>query len=137
MVTVDEYYLRQAQTGSGLPYYSGISGQRGHGFGSFLGGLFRTIVPLFTSGAKMLGSEALRAGTGVLADMAAGQNPVESLKRRGAAAGHSLVDRLSGGMQGNGIKRARGRRSVQSGRVARRGNTRAAPKRSTLRDIFH
>ena len=66
-------YYRQQQLGHGVSsVYQGAAYQRGHGVGSFLGGLFRTISPLLKSGASAVGREALRTGVGFLGDIAAG-----------------------------------------------------------------
>lgn len=133
-----QYFIHQAQTGSGMGYYSGMHSQRGHGLGSFLGGLFRTVLPLLKTGARVLGNEALKAGAGFLGDMATHADPMDSFKQRAAELGGNFVNRMAQG--GNGIKRLPGRKSVQSGRVTRRKNT---PKRGArknkaafLRDIF-
>ena len=40
----NEYYAQQV--GGALPYFTGSRVQRGHGFGSLLGGLLRTVAPL-------------------------------------------------------------------------------------------
>jgi len=73
------YYIHQAGGGGGgsgdgigriysVPPFV----QRGHGLGSLLGGLFRSIRPLFLSGlrtaGKALGREALRKGGKILTD---------------------------------------------------------------------
>ena len=61
--------------------YIGTPHQRGSGIGSFLGGLFRSILPLFTRGAKAVGKEAWRTGINVLSDVALNNKPVkESLR---------------------------------------------------------
>src|SRR5436190_3052867 len=66
-------YYRHQQLGHGVSsVYQGAAYQRGHGVGSFLGGLFRTISPLLKSGASTVGREALRTGVGFLGDIAAG-----------------------------------------------------------------
>jgi len=66
-------YYRHQQLGHGVSsVYQGAAYQRGHGVGSFLGGLFRTISPLLKSGASAVGREALRTGVGFLGDIAAG-----------------------------------------------------------------
>lgn len=133
-----QYFIHQAQNGSGMGYYSGMHSQRGHGLGSFLGGLFRSVLPLLKSGARVLGNEALRAGSGFLGDMAAHVAPMDSFKQRTAELGQNFVNRMAQG--GNGIKRLSSMRSVQSGRVTRRTSThkRAAPQKKAafLRDIF-
>jgi len=132
MSHITQYYVVQAQTGSGLPYFAGSSSQRGYGLGSFLGGLFRTVVmPFLSRGARTVGQEALRAGSHILADVASGSQPLKtSLKRHAAEAGGNIITRITSGMQGNGIKRAKLARGVQSGRVVRR------PRTSKRSDIF-
>lgn len=49
--------------------YIGTPNQRGHGIGSFLGGLFRRVLPLIKKGAKAVGKEALRTGVNVAGDV--------------------------------------------------------------------
>lgn len=133
-----QYFIHQAQTGSGMGYYSGLHSQRGHGLGSFLGGLFRSVLPLLKTGARVLGNEALKAGAGFLGDMATHADPMDSFKQRAAELGGNFVNRMAQG--GNGIKRLSSMRSVQSGRVTRRTSTprRTAPQKKSafLRDIF-
>lgn len=65
------YYRRQQVGGSVNSVYRG-GVQRGDGIGSFLGGLFRSVVPLLRSGASAIGREALRTGVGFLGDVAGG-----------------------------------------------------------------
>lgn len=65
----EKYYARQA--GGGIySWYRGAPYQRGHGIGSFLGGLFRAALPLIKKGALAVGKEALGAGVNVLDDVA-------------------------------------------------------------------
>ncbi|KAK3929661.1 Elongation factor 4 [Frankliniella fusca] len=142
-----EYFIRQAQTGQGMGYFSGIPNQRGHGVGQFLGGLFRTVLPFLGgpvgSVIKTVGREALKAVPGIFSDIGQGNDPVESVKRHAATAGHHLIDRMmnNGNMSGNGIKRASKRRATQSGRVTRRANTRssnnAIKSRATAQRFIH
>lgn len=132
MSHITDYYVAQAQTGSGMPFFAGASSQKGYGLGSFLGGLFRNVVmPFLSRGARTVGQEALRAGSHVLADMASNSQPLKaSLKRHASEAGSNLLSRLSKDMQGgNGIKREKLVRGVHSGRVARR-------RHIVRRDIF-
>jgi len=66
MTPLGQYYVRQAGGGGGRDH-SGIGPiysvppflQRGHGIGSFLRGLGRTVRPVPWSSAKSLGREAL------------------------------------------------------------------------------
>ena len=60
--------------------YIGTPYQRGSGIGSFLGGLFRSILPIFTRGAKAVGKEAWRTGMNVLSDVALNDAPVNALR---------------------------------------------------------
>ena len=69
------YYRVQEQSGGGgtmSTVFRGARFQRGHGIGSFLAGLARTVMPLLKSGATALGKEALNSGVGFLGDIAAG-----------------------------------------------------------------
>lgn len=77
----ENYYTHQAGSGIGV-IYKGVPYQRGHGIGSFLGGLFRSVLPLLSSGAKAIGKEALSAGVGFLSDMAKARPMDESIKSR-------------------------------------------------------
>jgi len=42
--------------------------QRGHGIGSFLGGLFRRVLPYLSKAVRAVEKEALRAGVNVIGD---------------------------------------------------------------------
>jgi len=105
------YYRHQL--GHGITsVYQGAPYQRGHGIGSFLGGLFRTITPLLKSGATALGKEALRHGIGFLGDIAGGttlpreaagarfKQFTDTLKRKA----DSKLDRV---LSGGGIRKKR------------------------------
>jgi hypothetical protein len=106
-----EYYVNQAGRGVG-PVYVGAVNQRGHGIGSFLSGLFRSVFPLFKSGAKAIGQEALGTGFNVLRD-AINQKPiVESIKSRIKEASDHLIDKADKKiteLRGSGYKRKRTR----------------------------
>jgi hypothetical protein len=62
-----QYYLNQA--GHGMPVFQGSRGQRGHGIGSVLGGLFRSGLPLL----KRAGKQVLKSASNIISDMAAGK----------------------------------------------------------------
>lgn len=84
-------YEHTHQAGSGIGViYKGAPYQRGHGIGSFLGGLFRSALPLFTSGARVIGKEALNTGVGILTDMITARPMEESIKARLKEAGSNL-----------------------------------------------
>jgi hypothetical protein len=131
------YYVRQAQTGQGMNYFAGMATQKGHGIGSFLGGLFRTIFPFLQQGAQAVGREALRAGSHVLADVASGVQPLgESVKRHASEVGQNLMTKLSEKMKGNGIKRLKTAPRAQSRRVLNARRTAPKAKQKTCSDIF-
>lgn len=104
------YYSHQAGSGIGV-IYKGAPFQRGHGIGGFLGGLFRSVLPLLSSGAKVIGKEALNAGVGLLSDMITARPLEESVQNRFKEATSNLkrkadskLDRI---MSGSGYKTKR------------------------------
>jgi len=92
--------------------------QRGYGLGSLLGGLFRSIRPLFFSRlrntGKALGREARRTGGKILTDIV--DKPQTGIKDIISKHVQSTVQNLGAKMTGRGIKRKR--RSTS--RVARK-----------------
>lgn len=132
----------QDQAGSGIGnYYRGASFQRGHGLGSFLGGLFRAALPLFRSGAAAVGREAARAGAGLLTDVASGSgNFRDSLKRHAEEAGTNLTSKLQEKvrrMTGGGAHK-RGRvtaRSQSSGGSQRKRTSQKGGKKTKTRKV--
>ncbi|KAK3907323.1 Putative uncharacterized transposon-derived protein [Frankliniella fusca] len=125
---ITEYYLRQAGGGQ---YYAGSSYQKGHGIGSWLGGLFRTVLPLLKSGATAVGREAARAGAHVLADVASGDPIADSAKRHAGEAVQNLKRRAAAAMSGSG-------RSIKRKRLApkRHSAAKARSRRSHTPDYF-
>ena len=85
----NEYYAQQV--GGALPYFTGSRVQRGHGFGTLLGGLLRTVAPLIKRGALALGNRALKTGTQIAGDVLSGQNIRIAAKRRVKIAGNELL----------------------------------------------
>ena len=72
----EDYYTRQS--GGEVPVFYGARTQRGHGLGSILGGLFRRALPFLSSGAKILGQQAMN----VASDMIDGKSFQDSAKSR-------------------------------------------------------
>src|SRR3989442_15861262 len=72
-----DYYVNQA--GGSLPVFQGPRGQRGHGFGSVLSGLFRSAVPVL----KRIRKQALTTGGYIANDMLGGREFYESPRPRG------------------------------------------------------
>ena len=117
------YYDEQAGGGAGIKnVYTGSTFQRGSGIGSFLGGLFRKIVPYLASGAKAVGKEAVRTGLNVLDDVGNKRaNFKESLNARVRESGKNLkrkaADKISNIMKGSGYKALASKRKRQSTRT--------------------
>lgn len=134
----DAYFDAQTGGGGGLGRsgYGGIShvyigspNQRGHGIGSFLGGLFRRIIPLLKQGARTIGKEALRSGVNVANDILdKGMHPREAFQTRLRESGTNLKrkaeEKINNLMQGSGYKAAKINKllhSLGSGGVRRIG----------------
>lgn len=103
-----QYYINQAGNGIGA-IYRGAPYQRGHGIGSFLGGIFRSILPLFKTGARVVGKEALRTGANILGDLVENKSAKEVLQNRLQEAGKNLKrkanSKLEQMMTGSGYKK--------------------------------
>lgn len=101
------YYSHQGGTGIGV-IYKGVPHQRGHGIGSFLGGLFRSVLPLLSNGAKVVGNEMLNAGKGLLSDFIHAQPMRESFENRFKEVTSNLKrkadDKITRVMSGSGYK---------------------------------
>ena len=61
-----------------MPVFYGARTQRGHGLGSTIGGLYRRTLPFLSSGAKILGQQAMN----VASDMIDGKSFQDSIKSR-------------------------------------------------------
>ncbi|GBN93476.1 hypothetical protein AVEN_83817-1 [Araneus ventricosus] len=68
---------------SGIPYYEGVSFQKGYE----LGGIFRAALPFLVKGGKALGKEVLITGTNVINDVVSGEDIKNAAKRRSKEAG--------------------------------------------------
>src|SRR6266581_3108768 len=76
----EDYY--SSQSGGGVPIYQGSPGQRGHGLGSMLSGLFRSAMPMIKRGLAFFGRQALKTGLEVANDIADGDSFGDSARRR-------------------------------------------------------
>ena len=99
--------------------YVGSATQRGHGIGSFLGGLYRAVLPLFKSGVKAIGKETLRSGLNMLDDVANKNISIrDALKNRGNETADNLkrkaLEKIDKMMTGSGYKKRRTTRKRQS-----------------------
>ena len=86
----ESYYLNQA--GSGFSVFQGSRGQRGHGIGSVLSGLFRSAVPMLKRVLAAFGKQALSTGFQVASDVADGQNFGEVVRLRARQGIKRLAD---------------------------------------------
>jgi len=110
-------YIHQAGGGGGSSGSGGVGPiysvppfvQQGHGLGSLLGGLFRSIRPLFSSGLRTAGKalcrEALRTGGKILTDIA--DNLQTGIKEIILKHVQSTVQNMGTKMTGRGSKRKR------------------------------
>lgn len=133
------YYTNQAGSGVGI-VYKGVSHQRGHGIGSFLGGLFRSVLPLLSSGFRTVGKEALNAGVGLLSDMMNSHPMEESVKSRFKNASANLKrkadEKIESLMSGSGYKSIRKSRKPIIKRKTLQGRSSKSSKKSKFEDIF-
>ena len=118
----NDYYTRQV--GGALPYFVGAKVQRGHGLGSLLGGLLRSVAPLIRRGAVAVGKRALRTGMQIADDVMTGQNIKQAAKRRVTNAGKDLLRSLVTPAGPPGVR-------TQSQKRQRRPIKRAATTRPT------
>lgn len=130
-----EYYdTDELQTGLGRRGYAGIShvyigtpNQRGHGIGSFLGGLFRRVLPLLRKGATAVGKEAIRTSANIAGDMLKKNMSLKDafharVRESGGNLKRKAEENIETLMRGSGYKTAKIARirHSSSGRVARR-----------------
>lgn len=93
------YYLSQAGSGIG-DFYSGPIYQRGYGIGSFLGGLFRTALPLLRRGGIAVTKELLSGGTNFLNDIENNISPRSAFNNRASETVSNLKRKV---MHGEGF----------------------------------
>ena len=79
MTPAMEHY---GNTGGNDNVFAGSRYQRVHGIGSFLGGLFRRVLPYLARGARAVGKEALRAGVNIIEDVENNTPLKEAIKSR-------------------------------------------------------
>ena len=110
-----KYYNEQIGGGGGggvRGVFTSSAFQRGRGVGSWLGGLFRCILPYVTSGAKVFGKETLHARMKVIDDVANnGVNFKDAIKLRAGESGQQLkkkaAEKITEIMKGSGYKTTR------------------------------
>lgn len=118
----EAYYYRQA-TGAGLPVFSGVSVQRGHGIGNLLNAAFRLIAPVIKSAGRGILKQGVNTGATILTDVLGGESLKQSAHRRAVEGGKNLMVKAlaaRGRKMAGGPKRKAGRRG-QKRRVKRAG----------------
>lgn len=108
------YYYNQHGAGNALSggigrIYVGAPYQRGSGIGSFLGGVFRFVLPMLKRGAKAVGKEFLQTGMNIASDVGELRKPFkEAFKTRVRQSTENLQqkarDNLEKFMSGEGYK---------------------------------
>jgi len=128
MTPLGQYYIRQAGGGGGgrgsdsgiCPIYSVPPFiQRGHGIGSFLRRLWRTVQPVLWSSAKSLGRKALRTGGKIMTEIV--DNPSQTghiLSQHATETTQGIIKKLRGGSRKR--KRAASRKPPRKHRKAKR-----------------
>lgn len=112
------YYLAQAGSGIG-DFYSGPIYQRGYGIGSFLGGLFRSILPILKKGSIAVGKEILSSGSHFLNDIGNDVKPRDALRSRAREAYNNIKRKA---MHGEGYKAVRTSKKRQLSSSSGRAN---------------
>ena len=143
-------YYAKSQFGHGLmPAYGGQARQKGHGFGSLIGGLLRSAIPLLSSVgrkvAKTAGSALLSTGAGVLSDVMAGKNLKKSVASRARSTGQQVLKRASTSAQGyinqlsgappakrRATTKRRGRAKQQQGKGRKKKSVKKSAKKNHL-----
>lgn len=97
--------MNQAGSGFGNVYAGGVY-QKGHGIGSFLSGLFRCVLPILKKGSATVGSELLKSGANIIADISRNESPEISIKKRGKEALHNLSQIAGDNLFGCGYKQS-------------------------------
>src|SRR5271163_4583205 len=123
-----DYYVNQAGNGA-LPVFQFMHGQRGHGFGSVLSGLFRSAMPML----KRVGKQALTTGAYIASDLLGGKSLDESARTRVREGIKSFLPPENDSEQTDGGRR---RRAIYSSK-RKSGVSKRKPKtKKKRRDIF-
>jgi hypothetical protein len=125
-----DYYTKQS--GGGIPHFEGYRGQRGHGLGSILSGLWRSAVPILKRGLSFFLPAALRTGAKIANDVADGRSFMDSAKSR---VSERINEYAPGLISQSGTGRRRRRNKVSRKRKPRGKKTRTS-KRIKLSHIF-
>ena len=131
----EDYYT--AQSGSGFPIYQGSQGQRGHGLGSMLSGLFRSAFPMIKRGLAQFGKHALKTGLEVANDMVDnGQTFGDSARRRIPDGIKRFVSTANFNTQSGSGRHRRARKRRKATPVNKRKIKKRKTSCNSRRDIF-
>lgn len=118
----EDYYIRQA-TGHGLPVFSGVRTQRGHGLGNLLTSAFRVFLPVLKSTGKSVLKQGLSTGADILGDLVRGRSLKQAAKTRVKEGGSRLLKRAADALNT--------KKTIKKKKKKKRGSKAAA-----VRDIF-
>lgn len=110
-----QYYLAQAGSGMG-DFYSGPIYQRGYGIGSFLGGLFRSILPLLKKTGVAIGKEVLHSGSNFISDLGNNVNPRAAFDMRAKETLQKIKKKVLTGDGYKSVKRSKKRQLPKNNR---------------------
>lgn len=116
----------------------------GYGIGSFLGGLFRCVLPLIKKGSIAAGKEILTQTSNFIDDVQHNKSVKHALKQRASETVSNLKRRAMNSMSGNGYiasKKLKSSHLLKSQRVAQtkiklNRNRIKKPKKEKKTDIF-
>ena len=106
--------------------------------GSFLGGLFRMVMPLLKKSSLYVGKELLRGANNIVEDLENNSDIRTAVRKRGADVLNTITQKAIAKMNGSGYKKIASRkRRVQSSSKSRRNTTNSkkrkiASKRKTV-----
>ena len=123
----EEYYVNQA--GSGMPVFQGSRGQRGHGFGSVLSGLFRSAMPML----KRIGKQGLITAASIASNVLGGQNFGESARMRVRDGINTFLEPGQFSEQSGGGRRRTYKRKAYTKKVTKRRKKSGASSRKIKR----
>ena len=101
------------------------------GVGSFLGGLFRMVMPLLKKSSLFVGKELLRGANDIVGDLENNTDIRTSVRNRGTDVLSSITQKAIAKMNGSGYKKVGSRkRRAQSASKTRRNTTSAKKQKS-------
>ena len=118
MNEVERYkrFLLRSQTGRGEweqgYVFQGRRAQRGFGFGGFLRGMVKSVLPSVKKIARQTLKKARRAGIGMASDFLGGKNFQESLRSRGGDFARDVLSDAQAELQGRRTRRKRRRADI-------------------------